>query len=119
MLNLNQSLTLKSTFFFLLSFSIVSLSITYLSNYLSAHFYILWTVVFLILLIIFVIVLYILKRKNDKILSDTQKIIDYLEEINDKNYEAILKTKHFSEFLQIELLLKNIIKRLHKKDKKK
>ena len=78
-----------------------------------------WAVNFVILSIMFTVVFYLLKRKKEKIIYDTQKLISYLQELNDKNYEAVFKTKYIAEFLQIEILLKNIIKRLHKRDKKK
>ena len=119
MLNLNQLLTIKSFFFFLIFFFLISLFLAYIANHFVNNFYLLVIMNFFIMLIIFAIIFAILKRKNKKVMYDTKKLIQYLEEVTDKNYEAVFNTKYIAEFLQIEILLKNIIKRLHKKDKKK
>ena len=49
--------------------------------------------------------------------DEIEDINEYLEEINKKNYEAVLKIEHHLEFLQLSLLLKNIVKRLKNKTK--
>jgi hypothetical protein len=49
--------------------------------------------------------------------DEIEDINEYLEEINKKNYEAVLKIEHHLEFLQLSLLLKNIVKRLKNKSK--
>jgi len=74
---------------------------------------------FLFINFAFICVYLVYKKIVKDISYDLNQVKNYLEEINEKNYEAVIKTKHFSEFLQIELLLKNISKRLRKRDGKK
>lgn len=50
---------------------------------------------------------------------DIAQITHYLHEISAKNYMAVLKPQHFREFLQITLLLKNLVKKLRNRDKQK
>jgi len=61
------------------------------------------------------VVLHFFYKKIDK---DLSKIVHYLEKIDEKEYDAKLKIKHHLEFLHISVLLKNLVKRLHNKDKK-
>ena len=64
---------------------------------------------------------YISKRMSAKVEYDIKQIAKYLDEISDKNYKAIIKTKYFYEFLHLSLLLKNVVKKLsnHEKQKRK
>ena len=91
----------------------------YLIRHSTYSFYELWFIVMLIFTFFTFIFLYIFKRRNDQIVSDTYEIIEHLQEISNKNYGDIIQTKYFSEFLQIEVLLKNIVKKLYNKDTKK
>ncbi|HLD22313.1 MAG TPA: HAMP domain-containing sensor histidine kinase, partial [Sulfuricurvum sp.] len=43
----------------------------------------------------------------------------YLDEVSAKNYRAVLKPEYFREFLQISIMLKNLVKKLHNRDKQK
>lgn len=56
---------------------------------------------------------------SERIVYDIVQITKYLDEISNKNYKATIKTKYFYEFLQISLLLKNLVKKLHHRDKQK
>lgn len=56
---------------------------------------------------------------SKKIRHDITQITEYLREISEKNYKAIIKTEHFSEFLYIALTLKNLAKKLHDREKQK
>jgi signal transduction histidine kinase len=83
------------------------------------EFYSLWiTIIILFNLLIFIalIISYFLSRK---IGYDVKHITTYLDEIANNNYNAVIKTEHFREFLHISLLLKNMIKKLHQRDKQK
>ena len=60
----------------------------------------------------------ILKKHNDEIISDTIKLKKYLGSISNKEYNAVLHIKYFKEYLEISVMLKNIVKRLNQKDKK-
>ncbi|MDD2509507.1 MAG: sensor histidine kinase, partial [Aliarcobacter skirrowii] len=82
-------------------------------------FYSLWIKLFFIFMGILFIALLISKRMSRKVVYDIEQITNYLDEISDKNYKAIIKTKYFYEFLQISLLLKNLVKKLSKQEKKK
>lgn len=50
--------------------------------------------------------------------EDLDAIRAYLEDMNDKKYDAIVKIMHYVEFLHLSLLLKNITKRLSQRAKK-
>ena len=83
------------------------------------HFYGLSIKIGLIYIFIFVIALYTSKVMSRKVLADIGRIKVYLDEISDKNYKANLKVKYFHEFLEISLLLKNLVKKLDKRDRQK
>jgi amino acid transporter len=68
---------------------------------------------FMILLIYFSI-----KNISTILSKDVEELQNYLNEINNKNYDAIIKINTFQEFLRISLLLKNIVKRVNQKEKK-
>jgi two-component system phosphate regulon sensor histidine kinase PhoR len=92
---------------------------TPLSQVMSAFYSVLaqLSIVFLALL---ALSYFIVESMNKKIIYDMQQLKNYLHEISKKNYEAVLKVKHLHEFLEISIVLKNIVKRLkHKKSKKK
>ena len=82
-------------------------------------FYSLWIKLFFIFMGILFIALLISKKMNKKVVYDIGQITNYLDEISNKNYQAIVKTRYFYEFLQISLLLKNLVKKLSKNEKKK
>jgi two-component system, OmpR family, phosphate regulon sensor histidine kinase PhoR len=56
---------------------------------------------------------------SKKIRHDLLQITEYLREVSDKNYKAIVKPEYFSEFLYIALTLKNLAKKLNNRDKQK
>ncbi|MDF1881458.1 sensor histidine kinase [Sulfurimonas sp. MAG313] len=83
------------------------------------EFYTLWfrlAVVFSAFVLISLFMAYSLSKK---IRHDITQITEYLREISDKNYKAIIKPEHFSEFLYIALTLKNLAKKLNNRDKQK
>jgi len=60
-----------------------------------------------------------LKIRQNRILHDIDEIEKYVHEIaHSKNYSAILKIEHYLELLQVAVSLKNVVKRLEKKDRK-
>ena len=65
--------------------------------------------------ILYIASYYALKKFVFKLDKDIDALTLYLEELNDKNYEAELEIHHNLEFLKISLLLKNIVKRLYKR----
>ncbi len=70
-----------------------------------------------ILFIVFAI--FISYRLSLRIQNDIDGVTNYLEEIGNKNYKAVIKTRYFSEFLLISLQLKNLVKKLSNRDKQK
>ena len=57
-----------------------------------------------------------LKHQNNKLVRDVETLSEHINEISEKDYQSKVEIKHYQEFLQISLLLKNILKRLNKKD---
>ncbi|MEO1954086.1 MAG: HAMP domain-containing sensor histidine kinase [Campylobacterales bacterium] len=82
-------------------------------------FYSLWMKLFFVFMGAIIIAGFISKKMSEKVVYDISQITTYLDEISNKNYKAVIKTKYFFEFLQISLLLKNLVKKLAKNDKKK
>jgi two-component system phosphate regulon sensor histidine kinase PhoR len=82
-------------------------------------FYTLTSRLLLALLFFVVISLLISYSISKKIRYDILQIINYLDEIADKNYKAVIKTRHFGEFLQISLQLKNLVKKLSNRERQK
>ncbi len=83
------------------------------------EFYLLWQKLFLVFVGIVLVATFVSRQMSSRILYDISQITNYLDEISNKNYRAVVKTKYFYEFLQISLLLKNLVKKLSKNDKKK
>ncbi len=82
-------------------------------------FYSLWMKLIFIFIGILIIATIVSQKMSKKVVYDIEQITSYLDEISNKNYKAIIKTKYFYEFLQISLLLKNLVKKLSKNEKKK
>lgn len=82
-------------------------------------FYSLWTKLFFVFMGIVIVATFISRNMSQKVLHDISQITNYLDEVSNKNYKAVVKTKYFYEFLQISLLLKNLVKKLSKNEKKK
>ncbi len=84
-----------------------------------SDFYSLWSKLSLAFIIVIFISFYISKKMSEKIFYDIEQITKYLDEISNKNYKAVVKTKNFYEFLQISLMLKNLVKKLSNREKQK
>ncbi len=82
-------------------------------------FYSLWTKIFFVFMGILILATFISKTMSQKVVYDIEQITNYLDEVSNKNYKAVIKTKYFYEFLQISLLLKNLVKKLSKNERKK
>jgi signal transduction histidine kinase len=83
------------------------------------HFYSLWIKLFIAFTLLMAIALIIAYNISKKARYDILQITRYLDEVSAKNYRAILKPEYFREFLQISILLKNLVKKLHNRDKQK
>ncbi|MBA3026501.1 MAG: sensor histidine kinase [Sulfurimonas sp.] len=86
---------------------------------LMEDFYSLWIKLAVLFAVILLLAFYASKRMSARVLYDIEQLTNYLDEISNKNYKAIIKTKYFYEFLQISLLLKNLVKKLSNRDKQK
>lgn len=83
------------------------------------HFYGLWLQLVGAFSALIVIALAIAYNISKKTRYDILQITRYLDEISAKNYRAVLKPEYFREFLQISIMLKNLVKKLHNRDKQK
>ena len=83
------------------------------------YFYQLWTKLAASFLLFVIIALILTFKISKKAEYDIAQITQYLHDISAKNYMAVLKPQHFREFLQITLLLKNLVKKLRTRDKQK
>lgn len=83
------------------------------------RFYALWLKLFGAFSVLMIISLIIAYNISKKARHDIAQITHYLDQISAKNYKAVLKPEYFREFLQISILLKNLVKKLHNRDKQK
>lgn len=83
------------------------------------HFYALWIKFFAAFFTLTIIALAIAYNISKKTRHDITQITRYLDEVSAKNYKALLKPEYFREFLQISILLKNLVKKLNNRDKQK
>lgn len=82
-------------------------------------FYELWITLSILFVIILGALYLIVRQLNKRVLYDIKQLKEYIDEIESKKYDAVIHIKYIYEFLEISLMLKNVIKRLQKKDKKK
>ena len=82
-------------------------------------FYSLWIKLFFVFVVIVAVAAFISRAMSQKVVYDISQITNYLDEVSNKNYKAVVKTKYFYEFLQISILLKNLVKKLSKNERKK
>ncbi len=78
-----------------------------------------WIKLVIASVIVLVIIYFFIKSVSYKLTQDAEKFQNYLEEVSNKNYQAVVKIKYFHEFLEMSLRLKNLVKRLNNKDSKK
>lgn len=83
------------------------------------HFYALWIKLLIAFILLVIIALVIAYNISKKARHDIIQITRYLDEISAKNYRAVLKPEYFREFLQISIMLKNLVKKLNNRDKQK
>jgi len=84
-----------------------------------SNFYTLWSRLLLIFVIFMIIGLIAAYQMSKRVRYDIAQIAKYLEEVSNKNYKAVIKTRYFSEFLHIALNLKDLAKKLATRDKQK
>ncbi len=82
-------------------------------------FYSLWIELLGVFAFIAVLAMIISYNMSKKIDYDISQIINYLDEVSNKNYKSILIIKYFQEFLKISIVLKDLVKKLHQRDKQR
>jgi len=78
-----------------------------------------WIMIVLVFTFFILLALYITYKISSRIEADLEQLRLYLREISNRNYEAVIKIENYYEFLEISLILKNMIKKLYTRDKKK
>jgi signal transduction histidine kinase len=84
-----------------------------------SNFYTLWSRLITIFVFFMIIGLVLSYQMSKHVRYDIAQIAKYLEEVSNKNYKAVIKTRYFSEFLHIALNLKDLAKKLAARDKQK
>ena len=77
-----------------------------------------WAEVFIAFVFFGMFAFLYIKKLNDMIMEDVEHFTQYLYKINKKNYDAVIQIQHYTEFLKISLIFKNLLKRLKSKEKK-
>ena len=85
---------------------------------LMEDFYTLWVLLEIFLSVILFFWFSMTREMLNRVFDDTKQLRDYLNAISKKNYDAHIHIKYYHDFLEISLLLKNIVKRLNNRDKK-
>ena len=100
-------------FFVILSavFIIMAVAIEGLVAQLPKNF---WLSYLEVVAILYGVSFYVLAKMVAKIQKDMDALTHYLEELNDKHYDAQVHIHHTLELLQASLLLKNLVKRIKK-----
>ncbi|SFV54094.1 histidine kinase [hydrothermal vent metagenome] len=97
----------------------LSLSEEHLIEEILIAFNLVWLKISLVFFILMIVTYFILKTLRNRVYEDLDAVSEYIYEISEnKNYEKVLKIKHYLEFLEIAIGLKNMTKRLVQKDKK-
>jgi len=78
-----------------------------------------WMLLGTLSLFILFLIYFSIKSIVSKLIEDIEHFQDYLDEVSNKNYKAVVIIKHFHEFLEMSLRLKNVVKRLNNRDTKK
>jgi two-component system, OmpR family, phosphate regulon sensor histidine kinase PhoR len=122
--SLRESKTLHNKFLYLAKYlkykdSSIYIRISKNITVLYGQFYKMYLKILAIFLLFAIIGLIATYKMNKKVRYDIDQITDYLNHISNKNYKAIIKTKYFNEFLYISILLKNLVKKLANREKKK
>jgi len=103
----------KVAFIFILLFGTVYLL---LGSAISSN--LTWYILGGIFLVAYIIIVKLINSIQTKLEEDSYSIRNYLEKIDAKEYDANIKIIHYLDFLQISLLLKNLVKRVNNRDKK-
>ena len=76
-----------------------------------------WFLIGFVFIVLFITSFFIMKSTLSRVTDEIDEINKYLQAINEKRYDAVLRVDNYLEFLQLSLLLKNLVKRLKNKKK--
>jgi hypothetical protein len=77
-----------------------------------------WLLIFFAFLLSFGTIFFMAYRLYKKLKEDIDSLSDYLKKIDAKEYDAEIKITHYIDFLELSLLLKNLVKRVYQREKK-
>ena len=77
-----------------------------------------WLEIAGVLVMVYLTVAYMVRDLHKKLDEDIAALAYYLRKIEAKKYNAKIQIKNYLEFLELSLLLKNLVKRLNNRDKK-
>lgn len=119
--SIRLSATLHERFLYVAKYTKTNIYIRASQNIdsIEKEFYTIYLEVIGVYAAVIILAFLITNKMNRKVNYDIEEISNYLGQIAEKNYKAIVKPQYFSEFLQISLLLKNLVKKLANQDKKK
>jgi len=123
-------LKINQTFTKLFIFIFIAFFVLFISSYFSIKLFLIqpenvekynyiWMILGTLFVFILLLLYFFVQSMSYKLSQDVEELHEYLEEVSDKNYEAVIKIRYFQEFLEMSLRLKNIIKRLKNKNTKK
>ncbi len=88
------------------------------SQTVKKDFYSLWIILGGTLLFVWVVSFVVAKSMAYRVERDIRALREYLIAINSKDYETSVHIRYYKEFLQIAVLMKNLVKRLNAREKK-
>lgn len=109
--------------FFLLSYTLMHSFLLHLdlieNEKVLEEFYFVWGEIALFGTLLCASFFYIYRKIMQKLFMEQKAFKEFLYELSaNKNYGVHYKAKYYKEYLEMGLLLKNIVKRLHRKGKK-
>lgn len=122
--NVRYSKTLKTDFLYVAKKCIYHEKPIYLRLSISLKkglddFYTLWYKLVAGFVLVLIVAFYLSRVMSQRVVYDIEQITNFLNEIANKNYNAVIKTKYFYEFLAISLMLKNLVKKLASREEQK
>ena len=104
---------IKTAILFLVLFCTV-----YLCFSLGLQSTMMWSLIALAFVIAFLVFVGMINRLHKRLNEDVDALCNYLKKIDAKEYDAKIEIKNYLDFLELSLLLKNLIKRVVQKEKK-
>jgi len=105
--------TIKIALLFLFLFALVILCIK-----IDLQETTLWISLALAFSVAFLFVVAMINNLHKKLTEDIDALAHYLKKIDAKEYDAKIEIKNYLDFLELSLLLKNLVKRVVQKEKK-